>query len=74
MLIDAVPNFEEFEAIGYKYSNIAYMNNFDKLMAQHMIRMRKDEVLNTHDERQKELNRLIERLKLENHELHEVSS
>jgi malate synthase len=45
------------------------MNGFDKIVASHLLKERRDELVETHDERQKELNRLYEELKQENIEL-----
>lgn len=49
------------------------MNDFDKIVAAHLLKQRKDELVETHEERQKELTRLYEELKQENVDLQKAS-
>jgi hypothetical protein len=49
------------------------MNSFDKIVAAHLLRVRTDELIETHEERQKELTRNWEELKAENIELQKIS-
>lgn len=49
------------------------MGTFDKLVAQHMVKIRRDELMEVHEERQGQVMRLLRHLKHENDELHKYS-
>ena len=61
------------EAIGNRYQHITAMNCFDKVVAQHLISVRKDELIATHEDRQIQINRLVDALNEEAEELHQIS-
>jgi hypothetical protein len=43
-----LPNFEEYEAIGYRFQHIEALNYFRKFVAEHSLAEKTTELLNNH--------------------------
>lgn len=46
-----LPEAEGYQVMGYRYQHIEAMNLFDKVVAEHLIKARREELVSTHQER-----------------------
>jgi hypothetical protein len=62
---EIAPNFDEVQAMGYKFQYIEQMNNFRKLVAEHLMREQREQLIDSHTEHQDEIKRRLEHLRFE---------
>ena len=59
--------------MGYRFQHIEQLNYFRKFVAEHNLKEKTEDLINTHSEHEQEIARMLDLLKAESQQLHVTS-